>query len=270
MIRTALPFLLCLAAWSQPAFEVASVQPSPPPKGNGITVGCGGGPGTTDPGIVNCKNVTLALLLPMAYRMSLDQIAAPSWIDGQRFDITARVPAGTTREQMANLWQKLLIDRFKLAVHRESRVVAQYDLLVDRGGPKFKPPEQSPDPNVDQERHSGPTKLDKDGFPILNRPGMIGEKGHLRLYQTKMTMEQLARTAAGQLGRPVTDRTGLEGEYEIRLSWLAEQAGKTTDADLGPTLAQALRDQLGLRLEPKKAPVEFLVVDHLEKMPTDN
>lgn len=183
-----------------------------------------------------------------------------------------------TAKRQSRIWQRLLIDRFKLAAHRESRVVAQFDLQLADGGPKFKEAgEAARDDGAPAEaQHArGPNKLDEDGFPQLTRPGMIGVGGRIRLYDTKMTMEQLAKTCSGQLGKPVTDTTRLTGTYEIRLYWVSNsETPKTAEPGAsdpgGPTLMQALQNQLGLRLEAKRRPVEFLVVDHMEKLPTEN
>jgi uncharacterized protein (TIGR03435 family) len=289
LAATVLSILPCLGVYAQSVethaeFEVASVKPSPPPDGKGITVGCSGGPGSRDPGMVSCQNMTLTMLVARAYNISYDQLVAPDWMEQEKFDIAARVSAGATQLQLAEMWQRLLADRFKLAVHREPRVVPKYDLLVAKGGPKFREHSEDPPPQDDATRPSGPNKVDRDGFPELTKPGMIGMNGRIRLYQTKMTMEQLAKIFSGQLSRPVTDNTGLTGEYEIRLSWLTESASAPAppppgkdgspphlpEGAVGPTLTQAIQDQLGLRLEAKRGPVEFLVVDHMEKSPTGN
>ena len=224
------------------------------------------------------------MLLGQAYNVSYDQLEALDWMAQQRFDIAAKVPAGAGREEVREMWQRLLADRFKLAAHRESRVVAKFDLQVGKDGPKFKEAAEDPAPNdaapAEAPRARGPNKLDKDGFPELARPGMIGMDGRMRLYATKMTMEQLAKLCSGQLGRPVTNTTGLTGQYEIRLYWVSDTGAAqppardgvapSASAPAGPTLIQALQSQLGLRVEPKRGPVEFIVVDHMEKLPTEN
>jgi uncharacterized protein (TIGR03435 family) len=93
--------------------------------------------------------------------------------------------------------------------------------------------------------------------------------GRGRMYQPALTMEEFAEFLTGQMASPVTDATGLKGKYEISLYWTTEPL-KAADGDAGPTLMRALQEQLGLRLEAKKGPVDFLVVDHIEKLPTDN
>jgi uncharacterized protein (TIGR03435 family) len=265
--------LACLAAGQQSIdskFEVASVKPSPPPTGRGITVGCGGGPGTADPGIIFCKNTNLLALVTVAYRISSEQLSAPEWLESERFDIVARVPRGASKEQTPEMWQHLLAGRFNLTVHHESKVVANYGLVVMKGGAKFREAVEdtaSNDAGADSERRPGTMKVDKDGFPQLTSPGMLGMNGHITLYNRKMTMATLSQTISSQVDAPVTDLTDLKGTYEIRLFWLTDRAAPDS---VGPTLTQAIRGQLGLNVEPRKSPIDFLVVDHIDKVPTDN
>ena len=268
-------------------FEVASVKPAPPPDGRGMTVGCRGGPGTGDPGMVSCENMNLAMLLTLAFDVPPGQIESPDWAEEPRFNVTARVSPGTTRPQLREMWRSLLVDRFGLAEHREQRVLPKYDLVIADGGPKFKEGSEPAEPKEDgaqAPRSHGPMRVDAAGFPELIRPGMIGVDGHIRLYQTRMTMDALAKILSAQLRRPVTDTTGLKGEYEIRLFWVREGAVATprperpqggllppvAEGSGGPTLPRAVQDQLGLRLQSTRGPVEFVVVDHLEKSPTGN
>jgi uncharacterized protein (TIGR03435 family) len=191
-------------------------------------------------------------------------MTVPDWMGSRNFDILARAPAGATKDQVPQMWQSLLADRFQLAVHREPKTVAHYSLTVAKGGPKFTESVEQP---VPPQGDTGGSKVDKDGFPELNRPGMIGAAdGRISLYRPNATMDLLARLLAGQLGSPVTDETGLKGSYDIRLHWVRE----TAPENMGPRLAEAVPQQLGLRLEWKKGPVEFLVVDHIEKMPSGN
>ena len=276
------------SAGSRMEFEVASIKPTPPPDGRGITVGCSGGPGTSDPGMIACENMSAPMLLSSAYEINYDQIKAPDWMVTPRFDIIARVPRGATKQQLAEMWQHLLIDRFKLVVHRETKIMAKYVLVVADGGPKFKEAVEGSTPRAaasdDPPRRRGPNKLDNQGFPVLERPGMIGMNGRIALYEPRMTMEQLARILSGQSGRPVMDNTGLKGQYAIRLYWASDTTGgalspqpreaapapAAPEPNNGPALMLAVQQQLGLRLEAAKGPIDFPVVDHMEKSPTEN
>ncbi len=116
------------AAWSQPAdapltFEVASIKPSPPPDGRGMRVGC-----PSDPGRITCTNMNMANLVAMAYGIAHYQLAGLSPMDTERYEIAVKVPEGATKDQIKQMWQNLLAERFKLAVHRETKEVPVYEL----------------------------------------------------------------------------------------------------------------------------------------------
>lgn len=284
--RRLLLFGACCCAFAQNTarfeFEVASIKPSPEPDPNqGYTVGC-----KEDPGMFRCQNMDLSNLITRAYSIMPFQLTGPDWMRSQRFEITAKIPEGTTKEQLDLMLQSMLTDRFKLVVHHETKDMAKYDLVVAKNGTKLKAAveDAAGAAPADKPRSTGPMKLGKDGFPELSRPGMIGMNGRFRFYQPAMTMQQLVRQLSGQMGKPVTDATGLKGKYDISLYWAADMmrgaaplaAGGAAplaaapEGDSGPTLEQAIQDQLGLHLEAKKGPVDFLVVDHIEKLPTDN
>jgi len=271
------------------AFEVASIKASPPPDGRGMRVGGTGGPGSKDPGRWTVQNMSLSNLITQAYDLKRYQYSGPAWLDTERFDITAKVPEGATREQFRMMIQNMLAERFKLTIHREKKEMTGYDLVVAKNGPKLKetvevPPTESPRPAGPP--LSGPPKLDQDGFPELP-PGqgsmMIMMNGRARSRQNGQTTEQLANMLANQVGKPVTDATGLKGKYDYTLSWAAGgpvrvggpeagggPLGAMSDADSGPTIFSAIQEQLGLRLEQKKTTVEMVVVDKIEKAPTEN
>ena len=262
------------AAWPQTGdkvqFEVASVKPSPPPDGRGTMVSCSGGPGSKDPTLFTCQNMTLSNLICNAYNIPYYQLVMPE--SGRErpamFHVNARVPEGATKEQFQQMLQNLLAERFKLAVHREMRDFQKYELVVARNGPKFKPAAETP--AADNGAPRGPMHLDKDGYPAMapGRPGMAMMNGRARMYQPECTMERLAAVLGAQLRAPVTDATGLTGKYDIGLYWM--NGNPAPDSDPGPTLVEAVQQQLGLRLEPRKGPLEFLVVDHAEKTPVEN
>jgi uncharacterized protein (TIGR03435 family) len=152
MIRTVLSAGLALfissMAFGQsttvlPSFEVTSVkvaeQPKPDAQGRLFVVrGCRGGPGTTDPGTLTCNNTPLKSLLVRTYDLKNYQVEGPAWLDTDGFDIVAKVPAGTTKEQFNLMLQSLLAERFKVTVHRETKTLPVYALTVAKGGPKLK------------------------------------------------------------------------------------------------------------------------------------
>jgi uncharacterized protein (TIGR03435 family) len=289
MNRVALPLLALLAgsggAYAQQAakleFEVASVKLSPPSAGSGtrVVMGCRGGPGTNDPALFVCGNINLTSLVDMAYNVPYYAMSAPDWLITTYFEIRAVVPEGISKDQFATMLQNLLADRFKLVAHRETREIQRYELTVAKGGPKFK--EAVPPPAKGDSKAAAPSfpiPQDKDGYPIL-RGGMsmavMGDKARASWHDVSMAM--LANQLSNQLHGPMTDATGLTGKYDIDIYWSAD-TGLRADAPgadpardpSGPTLQQAVQEQLGLRVESKKGPVDFLVVDHAEKVPTEN
>jgi uncharacterized protein (TIGR03435 family) len=267
-------------------------------------MGSSGGPGSRDPGLFKCTNCSLSMLVSMAYDLKRYQLTAPGWMETERFDITAKIPEGATKEQFRLMQQNLLTERFKLAVHHEKKELPMYELVVAKNGPKFKeseeeaaPPDGGPPPGP-----PGPPTIGKDGFPVFpagGRGGMIMMNGKARMQARKESMEQFTNMLSNQVNRPVTDATGLKGKYDFTLDFTADMVmmrgpggagipppppgGGTTggggagapvsigsEADSGPTIFSAIQSQLGLKLESKKGTVDILVVDHIEKVPTEN
>jgi uncharacterized protein (TIGR03435 family) len=301
-------FISCLAFGQQ--FEVASIKPSAPPVMNRFRIQMGGGPGTPDPGRINYENVTLKMVLAKAYGVMNSQISGPAWMDSERFDIAAKLPDGAAKEQFGVMLQNLLIERFKLAVHREKKDLPTYVLAVAKNGPKFKASAEEPAEGDDADpapaqppsMMSRP-KMGKDGFPEIKEKArgrggmMVMMNGRAKLLASRMSMQELAERLSSQLDRPVTDMTGLTGKYDFTLYYSPEglaspmgglpikqppppDAGagegrgafgaNPPDGETGPGLFTAVQEQLGLRLDPRKAPVDLLVIDHLERVPTDN
>jgi uncharacterized protein (TIGR03435 family) len=265
--------IVACGAWAQtPQFEVASIKPSAADRLNGSSVA--GGPGTKDPGLFTCDNARLFELVTIAYDLPWYRVSGPPWMNTARFNISARVPEGTTKEQFKWMQQNLLLDRFKMTFHHEPKQLPAYDLVVAKNGPKLKEAEPPPPEDSDAPKPPRPaSKLDKDGFPILP-PGrawitdMEGPRWVQRF--TGATMEDLARYVASMVGQPVDDATGLKGKYDFILKWLNERGRRPSDDDSGPTIFEALQAQLGLKLESKKTTVDVLVIDHIEKTPTEN
>jgi uncharacterized protein (TIGR03435 family) len=265
-------------AVAKPEFEVVSIRPSAPStQGSYRSVSMKGGPGTNDPGRVTFENFALPSLISNAYNLMTYQLSGPEWlINGYgpldpTFDIIAKIPDGTTKEQFHLMLQNMLAERFKLTIHHESKELPIYNLVVAKNGPKFKPSPDTPASADDTGRGPAPkVTMGSDGFPVLP-PGttMAWVNGRARMRATKETMEKLVIDLAAQSGRPVRDLTGLKGQYDFELFWLPDSVA-AADISAGPTLAQAVQDQLGLRLESAKAPVDIVVVDHVEKVPTEN
>jgi uncharacterized protein (TIGR03435 family) len=267
-VRTFLLFLItvlatCIAnaqkAPLQPRFEVASVK---------RTDRCGGGGRSLDPGSVALNGMPLKPVLMEAFQVKIDQIEGPSWLETDCFDISAKIPEGVPRDQLPAMLQALLTERFKLVAHKEDRSRSGYVLVVDKGGPKLK----DDDPNAH--------------FMGGGRPGLTlyGAFGHGRLKGV-MTMARLASNLSSQGYGPVQDETGLTGNYDIDLTWtpdqtLAPRAGDATASAAPPPAADiptpeadlftVLRQSLGLKLERRNVQVQFVVIDHIERIPTEN
>jgi uncharacterized protein (TIGR03435 family) len=257
----------------QPTFEVASIKPSNPPGGIVSRVGCGGGPGAKDPGLLNCVNMSASNLLMKAYDVQRFRLSAPDWMDSARFDITAKIPPETTMDQFRLMQQNLLAERFKLLLHHETRDLPIYELSVAKNGPKLKK-------TVLKEGEAPPSvsvrgQLGSDGFPELppNASMMIMMSDRASRQQLGENMDSFARFLSSQLGGQVTDVTGITGKYDILLKWSeGRPRGLSEDpspSEALPTLIQAVQ-ALGLKLEAKKGPVDILVIDHMEKTPTEN
>ncbi|MDP9169612.1 MAG: TIGR03435 family protein [Acidobacteriota bacterium] len=286
--------LSAAAAFAQsPSFDAASIKLAPPPTGGMLRVGISGGPGTKDPGLFRCDNCTISMLVTQAYDIKNYQLSGPAALDGERFNITARVPEGASKEQFRLMLQNLLADRFKLAIHRDKKEMAMYQLVVAKGGSKLK--ESVPAPAADGPPSAaygsaGKMEMGKDGFPVMAKgigPSSIMMNGRARTQASDQTMQQLAALLANQVGKPVTDATGLKGKYDFTLTYAPDTshmglgpppmspdggvpAPAANDADPLPNIFLAVQEQLGLRLEAKKGLVDTIVVDHVEKTATDN
>ena len=228
---------------------------------------------------------TLQMLIRLAYGVEDNQISgAPNWVNSDRYDIEAKMDGATadevrklsgeqnqsTREHML---QALLVDRFKLTLHRETRELPLYSLVVAKNGSKL---QESKPGEPDKRGFKTP-----DGHPVAQghfvRMGMGQLDGH------SIGTEDIARLLAQQLGRKVVDNTGLTANYDFTLKWTPDEGqgpafrgpegspgtGSTSAPETGPSIFTAVQEQLGLKLESQKGPVEILVIDHVEK-PSEN
>jgi len=265
---------------SHPEFEVASVKRSAPAVPGRVNIGV-----HVDGALVNCNYLALKDYIRTAYRMKEYQIIGPDWIASERYDISAKLPAGASREQVPEMLQALLADRFKLTCHRDSKEMPVYALVVGKGGPKLK--ESPPDPPGDAPSAKDPVEVTvnagRGGTAVNLGKGASMNFGAKSVEATKVTMPALADSLVRFFDRPVVDMTGLTGRYDFTLqfSWdelrvLVSKSGtgrqipaSPPDGDAGISVFDSLQN-LGLKLDSRKAPVEVLVVDHAEKTPTEN
>jgi len=245
-------------------------------------------------------NGTEELALRFGYWAGLG-MNVPTWVKDKRFDIVARAPGAATKDQMRLMMQSLLAERFKLAVHKETREAPVFALTLEKSGtvgPQLRahPANDTcattvyPDAagvSGDAEKNGAQkSAAATDRIQTLPIPcGMIARlppsaPGRHRIGGRDVTLAMVAESLPGQTGmavfpRPVIDRTGLSGSFDFSLEWTQEIArdmavGPNAQGEApGPSMAQAMKQQLGLKLESTKGPVELLVIDHVEQ-PTAN
>ena len=283
-------------------FEVASVKPGPP---DGIGSMNGGplpvGPFNQtnhDPGRITWTNVRLGRVIQVAFDFPIDRISGPDWLFDDVVTIVATVPAGTSVGDFRLMAQSLLAERFKLTVHRETKQVSGYALEVAKNGPKLKESRQDPVKESKGEAKSEGKRdetcrgcnniviQDESGFPAP-RPGnpmflpgagfsaTIAVNGKNRASVLNGGAKAIADYLGNAIGSPVEDRTGLTGIYDVHLEFVPDPSGTEPNAtaaaaEPGTNIFDAVPSQLGLKLTPKKVPVEMLVIDHVEKVPTEN
>jgi len=291
--------LLVLAATicfgQAPQFEVATVKPDPPSADGRIRVMVRGGPGTNDPGRIVYQGFTLKDLLSTAYAVKAFQIQAPPWFDTDRFNVEARIPDHTTKEQFQVMLQNLLTERFQVALHHEQKDSTVYELSVAKSGAKIKQTEENPNA-PEAAGPPGPPPLGRGGFPQLppGRPNMAMRMGReaARVSARVQPISRLSDLLGNQLNSLVIDKTGLTGTYDYDLEFApvnglgglplppppppagGDAAGpRPAAADAPaemPDLFTAIQNQLGLKLEKKRGPLDLLVIDRAEKTPREN
>jgi uncharacterized protein (TIGR03435 family) len=245
---------------------------------------------------------SLAELIGMAYKIKYYQIQGPEWLGptGQRFDIIAKMPEGANKDQVPEMLQALLADRFKMAIHRTNKESQVYALLIGKNGLKMKesapdaPVAAAADPDAPKPDTNMKITASPDKATITNSPmGTVKQSmvdGVLHMEASKMPMTLLIEQLSRFMDHPVVDMTGLKGTYQVvldispedirnamRSAGVAMPAGAggaaggaaDTAAEPGSSVMASLQ-QLGLRLEARKTPLEMIVIDHLEKLPTEN
>jgi len=269
----------------KPEFEVASVKRLPQDAGQPKRLV---GAGRSDPGRVSYPGATLRSVLSRAYGVHPDQVFGPDWISTETYSIEAKVPAGATAGLVNLMLQNLLAERFKLTLHHEMRNIERYELSVASGGPKLQAPAAAAPAaaaNPTPGDATGPVPTDKDGCPILP-PGQhatVTTLGNVRCGSFRMAsvsdLVESLRLFQGlddKAGGPanVVDRTGIDGQFDFTLRFakapLPGAEGEASDPTGSPFLAAALEKQLGLKLVKKKGPLEVLVIDHADRVPTEN
>lgn len=237
VVATAVLLVAAIAKAQQPVFDVASVKIN--------RLGEGGGQRTSRNGVVEFTNSTLEACIRWAYDIRDFQIVgAPSWLNGDRYDIHAKAAPSTSDQQLRVMLQALLAERFGLKVHRETKELPMYSLVVWKGGGK------------------GGAKLKKTTAGVSTLSA-----GPDRITDRAVTMATLSSQLSTVLERVVVDKTGLADRYDIKLEWVPELEASTGD---GPSVLSAIQEQLGLKLEAGKGQVEVIAIDHVERVPAEN
>jgi uncharacterized protein (TIGR03435 family) len=288
------------------SFEVATIKPAEPITPASVASGKLHVGMSVDGARVDIGFLSLGELIPMAFKLKSYQVSGPDWLRTQRFDILAKLPEGATKDQVPEMLQSLLEERFQMKVHRESRESNVYSLVVAKGGPKLK--ESEPDPAAPPAPEPGQVTAGTPSNQISVNAGrggatMVsgatgttkitpGPDGTMHMEMGKLTMPAFADMLTTLVDRPVVDMTELKGSFVVGLDLsletlmnVASKAGigipgagarggdpKAPNDASDPSSSSILVSvqQLGLRLEPRKAPVDFVVVDRVEKMPTEN
>jgi len=246
------------------AFEVASIKPAPAQQGPRRHVGL-----SQDEGRITISNMSMRNLLTQAYKVKDQQLIGPDWIDSERYDIVAKLPEGATKAQVPQMLQTLLKERFKVTVHKESKTMPVYAMVVAKGSPKLKTADADTGLNM--------------------RMSPVG-----RQLTGQATLDHVADVLSSSMDRSVLNLTGLTGVYDIDLTWTpddTDRAGakmamigpgpggprpehpedpKAAASADAPNIFIALQEKLGLKLEARKAPVDVIVVDSAEKIASEN
>jgi uncharacterized protein (TIGR03435 family) len=280
------------AAGGKMAFDTATVRENTTAPPGATNANFPLGPGdvySRNRGLFRANGFSLAAYIEFAYKVTPNQeefllSQLPKWVTTERFDIEARAEGNPTKDQMRLMIQALLADRFRLAAHFENRQVPVFALILDRPGelgPQLqKHADESPCPTTSIVPSPAPTaqpQLLDARFPATCG-GMLAmppsAPGRLRGGARNVTMELIASSLKGggsSVDRPVLDRTGLTGKFDFAIEFTPQYgaglpAGSNFRPDpTGPTFEQALKEQLGLKLESQMGPMDFLVIDYIEK-----
>jgi uncharacterized protein (TIGR03435 family) len=273
-------------------FEVASIKINPPQPGFHFAADAAtGGPGTADPGMFRCSKCSLATLIVKAFNLQPYQFPGRTSFTDNTYEIMAKIPTGASTEEFSAMLQNLLEDRFGLTWRFQEKKLKGYRLVIARDGPKLTESTGASLPPASGQHRSGQAESHNHSGPVV-----FGTSANYRA--ANQTTADLARVLSDQIGLPVDDATGLPGKYDISLRWSGTGAAPAgnhgagawsggaghaghdggggdpsgTAADpSGPTLFDALQQQLGLRLVPaEQALARLFVVDRVAQRPTEN
>jgi uncharacterized protein (TIGR03435 family) len=257
MLPASLILFAATAAFGQsadappPAFDVASVKSSQPGAGGerrgreNIQV---------SPGTVTMRNASLKSCISWAWHVFAYQVTGPDWLDSQRYEIMGKAPGPATEDQLRLMMQSLLQERFKLALHHQTKELSAYVLMPGKNGPK-----------VQESKTEGESSIEPN-------------QKQMSVTVQRAPVAQLVEMLSNVLRAPVVDQTGLKGRYDLTVNvakYAADMAaqGKSLDgapADPLTLISLVLQEELGLKLEAKKMPLDLVIIDHAEKAPVEN
>ncbi|HEY1744811.1 MAG TPA: TIGR03435 family protein [Granulicella sp.] len=248
-----------LAETRVPMFDVVSIKPNKSGSGNNNSTSFSGES-------FSATNISVKMLLEDAYDVKQDLISGlPGWASSDRFDIHAKVVEPDlellkklTPKQAEGMLQAILVDRFQLKVHTETKTLPVYEMVVVKDGPKFKAsaPEGSPE-------DKSPNDVARGAMTVQSTVQNTELTGHA------IPLASFANMLTDQLHRTVIDKTGLTGQYDLLLKWTSDDTSDASSDSSTPSIFTALQEQLGLKLQSSKGPVDTLVVDRVE-MPSEN
>jgi uncharacterized protein (TIGR03435 family) len=240
----------------RPAFEVATIKRPPRTSAGAINAGV-----TTriDNAQAELRNMTLALIIGMAYRLPPNQVKAPGWLQNDHWDIVGKLPRGSSSKQVPEMLQRLLAERFKMATHFEEEERPAYELVLGKGPLRVTP-----------NRGSNP-----DQHGCRGNPHHICQRMSMAELATLLTTTSLLNSMGGPgmtpwaLDRPVFDRTGLAGSYDFVMDYGHVMPSDDHASPIDISIADAVKD-LGLALKPTTQKFQVLVVDEIQRDPTEN
>jgi uncharacterized protein (TIGR03435 family) len=230
--------VFCQSA-APPAFEVASVKANPNGRGRQLV--------QVSPGSLSIKKANLQFYILWAYAVRRDQIVCPQWFKTELYDVVAKAAGPAPEAELRLMMQKLLADRFKLTFHRETQTLSVYEMVVAKGGPKL----------IESK--------------LAENVQYRSDRGAYQLPHTSMGEFATILVELGAVSLPVADRTGIPGFFDITLTFPEGTRPMDRPDILGTAdIFGIMEKQLGLKLEERKMPTEILVIDHAERVPTEN
>ena len=246
-MRALLPALFIVSlAWPAERFEVASIKPNTSPDFNGTFSFTAGGR-------FKGENISIPFLISTAYHVRMFQLSElPGWAESARYDIEAKGQGNLSEEELVSMLRGLLEDRFKLTYHKLTKEGPVYALVPARGGIKLKESDAGPCAALDPDKRD-PVVCDS----YFTRRNQIDAK--------RITMQNFAIAIATQMDRPVIDETGFTKRFDAHLEFEPTEVTADAAGTAGQSIFTAIQEQLGLKLEAQKGPVEYFVIDHIEK-----